>query len=224
MSDRFAGASRPPSFFPRGWASRRILVSGVLCLFLGLGSQIDPAYADEQDLLGEPAQASAETPGNLTVESQSLDSHTGSSHPLDAAVVGSRPLPTAVESESPVAQAQTGISPDDLTGEADRLSDLPDASEVEDQVNRQTWRQVEASQPAVARPRTLEEARSNLTRARARLGAARAAVGKMIRRDYPTGQPRVRIYDEERLAEQQVAEAEGWVRELGGSPESGAMP
>ena len=41
----------------------------------------------------------------------------------------------------------------------------------------------------------------------------------MIRRDYPTGQPRVRIYDEERLAEQQVAAAEGWVRELGGSPE-----
>ena len=168
--------------------------------------------------------ASAETPDDLTVDSQSLDSDTGSSQSLDAAVVGSRPLPDGVRSEPPVAQAQTGISPDALTGVADRLSDLPDASEVEDQVTRQTRRQVEASQPAVARPRTLAEARSNLTRARARLEAARAAVGKMIRRDYPTGQPRVRIYDEQRLAEQQVAQAESWLREFGEAPESGEMP
>lgn len=206
-----------PSAREGGAPVRRLVVLAALTIIFGIAFQMDSAVAYGQDLLGEPAEGSAQNPDALTVQSQGLDSHTASSEDPDSALVQSHPLPAPVQSEPPTPEAQTGISPDGLTVQADSLSTLPNADLVERQVDEQTWQEVENSGQAIARPRTLAEAEANLSFAQERLASARAAVGKMIRRDYPTGQPRVRIYDEERVAEKQVAQAEGWVRELGGS-------
>ncbi|MCH2185281.1 hypothetical protein MK280_05355 [Myxococcota bacterium] len=177
-----------------------------------------------EDLLGEPGQASSAAPDSLTVESQSLDALSASSQDPDSLLVGSRQLPSGVDAQSPTPLSQTGVSPDELTATSERLSDLPQATQVQREVDAKISRQVHASQPEWITPQTLAEAQSGLERARARARAADAAVGKMVRRDYPTGEARVMLYDEQKAARAQVVKAERSVLDWGGSVSHGGTP
>ena len=178
-----------------------------------------PAVAD--DLMGETAEASSMNPDELTVGSQNMDAHMASSVNPNSLVVNSQPLPSPVEAHSPASQSSTGESPDALTVQSTRLSSLPQASEVNEEVHQQVWQQVKAAQPEMVQPQTLAGARAVLAKAQSQLDQINAAVGKMIRRDYPTGEPRVRLYDEQKAAQLQVGQAKQWVENLGGSLEEG---
>ena len=185
-------------------------------------TSVDAAFS--QDLLGEPAEASSMTPDSLTVDSQSMDSHMATSQDPDSLVVNSRPLPAPVQAQDPTTLNGMGVSPDSQPGKAYRLSDLPDAQAVRRDVHQQTWDSVQDSQPSMNRPSDLSQAQRALTGARSRLEQANAAVGKMVRRNYPTGEPRLRLYDEQKSAQRQVSQAEQWVQGFGGSVSADSMP
>ena len=186
-------------------------------LTLGLILFTGAHAASGQDLLGEPAEATSMTPDSLTVGSHTMDGHMATSQNPDDLVVGSRPLPSPVEAQEPTTLNGMGVSPDSQPGQAYRLSNLPNADAVRQQVHDRTWDSVQASQPSVATPDDLAQAQETLADARSRLDEANAAVGKMIRRNYPTGEPRLRLYDEQKTAQMQVSQAERWVEEFGGS-------
>ena len=177
-----------------------------------------------QDRLGEPAEASSTSPDELTVDSQSLDAHTASSQNPDALVVESHALPAPVGAKTPTVLDGMGVSPDAQPGNAYSLSDLPEANAVRREVHQQTWDAVQDSQPSQVAPRDLDEAQTVLSNARARLAEINASVGKMIRRNYPTGEPRLRLYDQQKQAQGQVNQAEKWVQDYGGSLNEGDMP
>ena len=183
---------------------------------------VDAAFS--QDLLGEPAEASSMTPDSLTVDSQSMDSHRATSQDPDSLVVHSRPLPAPVQAQDPTTLNGMGVSPDSQPGQAYRLSNLPDAQTVRQDVHQQTWDSVQGSQPSMNRPNDLSQAQRALTAARSRLEQANAAVGKMVRRNYPTGEPRLRLYDEQKSAQMQVSQAEKWVQDFGGSLDMDSNP
>ncbi|MEE3327643.1 MAG: hypothetical protein VX252_09930 [Myxococcota bacterium] len=201
-------------------------VSNLNTFFLILGSAVvlGTASVHAQDPLGEPAEASAMTPDSLTVGSQSMDSHMATSQNPDDLVVDSHPLPAPTEAQEPTTLSGMGVSPDSQPGTAYRLSNLPDANTVRQEVHQQTWDSVQDAQPSMAPPSDLSEARVALSGARSRLEQANAAVGKMIRRDYPTGEPRLRLYDEQKTAQRQVSQAEQWVQNFGGSVNEDSMP
>ena len=190
------------------------------CLTFALGGGV----AIAQDPLGEPAEASSMSPDELTVGSQSMDSRTVSSQNPNDLVVGSHALPSPVEAQKPTVLDGMGTSPDAQPGRAYNVSNLPDADTVRQEVHQQTWDSVDASQPSEAAPRDLAEARRQLSNARARLAGINASVGKMIRRNYPTGEPRLRLYDEQKQAQAQVSQAEHWVENYGGSPSEDDTP
>lgn len=183
---------------------------------------VNVAFA--QDRLGEPAQASSMSPDSLTVGSQNMDSHMATSQDPDSLVVNSRPLPSPVQAQDPTTLSGMGVSPDSQPGKAYRLSNLPDAQTVRQDVHQQTWDSVQDSQPGMNRPSDLSQAQLALTAARSRLEQANAAVGKMVRRNYPTGEPRLRLYDEQKSAQMQVSQAEQWVQGFGGSVSADSMP
>lgn len=217
-SRRCEGKARFASGFRsiRSWVGRLSIVG--LMLALGDGS------VAAQDLLGEPAEASSMSPDELTVGSQSLDAHTVSSQNPDALVVKSHALPAPVEAQKPTVLDGMGTSPDSQPGHAYSLSNLPEANTVRKEVHQQTWDEVQDSQPRQAAPRDLSEARTVLSNARARLAQINASVGKMIRRNYPTGEPRLRLYDRQKQAQAQVNQAEKWVHDYGGSLSEDDMP
>ena len=200
----------------RFWATRLFIVG--LMFALGGGA------AAAQDLLGEPAEASSMSPDELTVGSQSLDAHTVSSQNPDDLVVKSHALPAPVGEKTPTVLDGMGISPDAQPGNAYSLSNLPEANTVRQEVHQQTWDAVQDSRPSQVAPRDLGEARTVLSNARARLAEINASVGKMIRRNYPTGEPRLRLYDQQKQAQGQVNQAEKWVQNYGGSLSEDDMP
>lgn len=201
---------------PMGWMSSVFL--------LGVTILIGVNVASAQDLLGEPAEASSMTPDSITVGSQSMDSHRATSQDPDSLVVNSRPLPAPVQAQDPTALSGMGVSPDSQPGKAYRLSDLPDAQTVRRDVHEQTWDSVQDAQPTLRRPSDLSQAQAALAQSRSRLEQVNAAVGKMIRRNYPTGEPRLRLYDEQKAAQNQVSQAEQWVQDFGGSVSAESMP
>lgn len=164
-----------------------------------------------------------ETSGGLdsmTVESENPDSLTVGSEDPDSLTVGTRALPAAVAPESPTPQAGTGASPDALTVGTESLSDSPEGPGLYGNV------QNPAASPDLVpdKPQSLAQARAMLRRAQARLASANTAVGNMMERDYPRGQPRIDLYDEKKSAEADVAQAQEWVQGFGGSPGEGMAP
>jgi len=157
---------------------------------------------------------------SMTVETEDPDSLTVGTEDPGSLTVGTNALPASVSPESPTPQAGTGASPDALTVGTEALSDSPEGPGLYGN----------AANPGATpdlfpdRPQTLAQAQAMLQRARTRLERANTAVGNMMERNYPRGQARVDLYDEKRSAESDLAQAQAWVKELGGSTGEGGSP
>lgn len=192
-------------------------VKGLLVtLVLGVGS-VPNAVAQDDPLAG-PALATAENPSELTVATENPDSEVVATQSLSSLEGPTHPLPAPTATVDPSSLVAETVSPDSLEAHTFPQEPLPDAAVEERKARAVALRDAALQSPSFPPPQTLAQAQSQLVRARSRLAAANTAVGTMIRRDYPTGEARLRIYDEQRDARDAVEKTEGWVREFGGLP------
>lgn len=166
------------------------------------------------DPLGEPAMATAASPDSLTVSPQSLSSLTVGAQDPGALTAPTTALPAPVETQSPGGLVVQTESPSRLEGQTWNPEDLPEAASVESEVRQKVASQVAESQPRVASPDSLSAARSQLAASQARLERINSAIGTMLERDYPTGEARLRLYDEQGEARRQVKDSKSWVERL----------
>ena len=166
------------------------------------------------DPLGDPSMATTASPDSLTVSPQSLSSLTVGAQDPGALTAPTTALPAPVETQSPGSLVVPTESPSRLAGQTWNPEDLPNAASVESEVQRKVASQVAESQPRVASPDSLSAARSQFAASQARLEQVNSAIGTMLERDYPTGEARLRLYDEQREARRQVKESKAWVERL----------
>lgn len=166
------------------------------------------------DPLGDPSMATTASPDSLTVSPQSLSSLTVGTQDPGALTAPTTALPAPVETQSPGSLVVPTESPSRLAGQTWNPEDLPNAASVESEVQRKVASQVAESQPRVASPDSLSAARSQLVAAQARLEQINSAIGTMLERDYPTGEARLRLYDEQGEARSRVKDLKTWVERL----------
>jgi len=173
--------------------------------------------AAAQDVLGEPAMGSSQNPAEMTVGTKNPEDLTvGTENP--ASLQGySQPLPAPVNTQNPSALTAETVNPTSLEAAPYSLESLPGAAVQERQVRENVAREVADDSPAPSFPVSRAQAELQLNRARTRLEAANSAVGKMIRRDYPTGEARLRIYDEQQAAKNAMSAARESMRRFDGS-------
>ncbi len=205
---------------PRTSSLSAWLGSGFAILFL---MALD---AVAEDVLGEPAMGSAQNPADLTVGTENPDDMTvGTENP--ASLQGyTHPLPAPTNTQNPSALTAETVNPSSLEATPYSLESLPNAAVQERQVQEKVAREVATESPQPSLPVSRAQAELQLQRARSRLEAANTAVGNMIRRDYPTGEARLRIYDEQRFAQSAVNAARDSLRRFDGSSNgaSASMP
>ena len=193
--------------------------------FTGLALSLAFAVNGASGALGQeapfdaPSMATAETPSALTVETRNPDDMVAPAHSLSSLEVPTQPLPAPMPTEDPSSLVVGTVQPDALEAHPYSLESLPSAAAQESRARAAALRQADLASPTLPTPETLAQAQSQLDAARARLAAANAAVGKMMRRNYPTGVARLRLYDVRQNARDAVSKAEGWVRDFGGTPE-----
>ena len=168
-----------------------------------------------QDLLGAPAMATSEDPDSMVVSPTDPSTLVVGSEALGTLGTPTRALPSPVEALLPVIASSE--SPGALSAAPADLDTLPSATQVEATVRRQVGESVAAAEPDIAVPTSLAVAEASLDAARARLSGIDSAIGTMIRRDYPTGTARLRLYDEQSAARSALARAVALVRDFGGS-------
>jgi hypothetical protein len=168
-----------------------------------------------QDLLGAPAMATSEDPDSMVVSPTDPSTLVVGSEALGTLGTPTRALPSPVEALLPVIASSE--SPGALSAAPADLDTLPSATQVEATVRRQVGESVAAAEPDIAVPTSLAAAEASLDAARARLSGIDSAIGTMIRRDYPTGTARLRLYDEQSAARSALARAVALVRDFGGS-------
>jgi len=158
--------------------------------------------AGDEGTEGDGAVVNTENPDALTV---------GTENP-NSMVVAPSALPNSVGSQAPNAIHGSGVSPDSLTVGTEPLSDSPPNP------GGYQWGDDSGQNPDVIapRPQSLSQAKAMLQGAQSRLEAANTAVGNMMRRDYPTGEARILLYDKKKSAQREVDQAQRWVKELGG--------
>ena len=194
--------------FPlEGYGFGRYLVAAVM-----LGTASLSLAAD--DPLGDPAMAEPRDPASLTVSPEALSSLTVGTQDPGALTAPTTALPAPVESKSPGSLTVSTESPSPPAGQPWNPEDLPGAASVESEVQRKVASQVAETQPRVGPPASLAAARSQLAVSQARLERVNSAIGTMLERDYPTGEARLRLYDEQDEARQQVKDSKDWVERL----------
>lgn len=153
-------------------------------------------------------------PSSITVGTQDPSSLTVGTQDPGALTVPTTALPAPVEPKSPGSLVVPTESPSRLVGKTWSLEDLPEAATVESEVRRKVAAQVAESQPRVPPPDSLATARSELAASRAKLDRINSAIGTMLERDYPTGEARLRLYDEQTEARGEVEDSKEWVQRL----------
>ncbi len=195
----------------RGFSSRRAWV-GVAS---GLSLLVAPGVLYGEEGFGgfeESASNSPSNPSTLVVGTENPDALTVGTEDPASMTVGTTALPGGVGTEALNVEAGTGADPSSLTVGTEQLTDSPSGPGF----NGSSGEQGKLPNLVPASPRTLGEARALLAGAQSRLTVANTAVGDMVRRDYPTGNARLLLYDEQKTAQKEVAEAEHWVQEFGG--------
>jgi hypothetical protein len=160
----------------------------------------------------ESASNNPNNPTTLVVGTENPDALTVGTEDPASMTVGTTALPGAVGTEALNVEAGTGADPSSLTVGTERLTDSPSGPGF----YGSSGEQGKLPNLVPASPRTLGEAQAILARAQSRLTVANTAVGDMVRRDYPTGNARLLLYDEQTSAQKEVGEAEHWVEEFGG--------
>lgn len=161
--------------------------------------------------------ATPENPAALTVPTQQPGSLSVGTKSLADLTVGTEPLPPPVQPLSPGSLVAQPESPGERVGKPWNLEDLPNAAPVESNVRREVAAEVAARQPPIPTPDSLVAAQSQLAAAQARLDRIDSAIGTMIARDYPTGEARLRLYDEQAQSRTALEEAKRQVERFGGS-------
>jgi len=151
-------------------------------------------------------------PSSITVGTRDPSSLTVGTQDPGALTVPTTALPAPVEPVSPGSRVVPAESLSSLKGKTWSLEDLPEAATVESEVQRKVASQVAESQPRVPPPDSLAEARSQLAASQARLDRIDSAIGTMLERDYPTGEARLRLYDEQSKARTAVEDSKEWVQ------------
>ena len=174
--------------------------------------------AQGQGGFGDSQGASASDPNALVVGTENPDDMTAKTENPEALTVGTRSLPGATPSEALGSEAlspegNVGESPSALTVGTESLSDSPGGPGMYGSPGQQG----QLPDLIPAEPGNIGEARAMLARAQSRLVTATTAVGNMNQRNYPTGEARLQLYDQQKSAQAEVTEAEGWVQKLDGS-------
>jgi hypothetical protein len=160
----------------------------------------------------ESASNNPSEPTALVVGTENPDALTVGTEDSASMTVGTTALPGAVGTEALNAEAGTGADPSSLTVGTERLADSPSGPGFYGSPGQQG----KLPNLVPASPQTREEAQALLVRAQSRLSIANTAVGNMVRRDYPTGNARLLLYDEQKSAQSDVEQAERWVKKFGG--------
>lgn len=187
-------------------------------LLAGLVFVLAAGTAQGQGGFGGSQGTSASDPNALVVGTENPDDLTAETENPQALTVGTRSLPGSTPTQALGSQAlgsegNAGESPSALSVGTESLSDTPGGPGLYGSPSEQG--QLPNLIPAA--PRDIGEARAMLARAQSRLAVANTAVGNMNQRNYPTGDARLRLYDEQKSAQTEVTEAEGWVQKLDGS-------
>lgn len=195
--------------FPGPGFSCRPVWSG-MAYWLALSVAPGVLYGEE-GFGGFEEPASSRTTG-LVVGTENPDSLTLDTEDPSSMTVGTTALPEAVGTEAPNTEAGTGANPNSLTVPTESLADSPSGPGFYGGPGEQG----KLPDLVPASPQSLEQAQTLLVRAQSRLKAADTAVGNMVRRDYPTGNARLLLYDEQKSAQRDVEQAERWVKNFGG--------
>jgi len=156
--------------------------------------------------------ATSIAPSSITVGTQDPSSLTVGTQDPGALTVPTTALPAPVESKSPGSLVVPTESLSSLKGKTWSLEDLPEAATVEREVRRKVASQVAESPLQVPPPDSLATARSQLAASQAQLDRIDSAIGTMLERDYPTGEARLRLYDEQSKARTEVEDSKEWVQ------------
>ena len=194
------------------------LVKG-LAISLAFGAASVSGVAAQDDGFDEPSMATTETLSALTVGTENPDDRVVPTHSLSSLEAQTHPLPAPTPTVDPSSLVVGTAQPGSLEAQTFSLGSLPSADAQERRARADAVREADLESPASPAPRSLAQAQSQLVRARAQLAAANTAVGTMMRRDYPTGEARLRLYDLQQNAKDAVFQAEGWVRDFGGTPD-----
>jgi hypothetical protein len=200
-----------------------------------------------EDRSGMPAIGESSSPDEHTATSSRPGSHSAKSENPDDMVVGTEKLGSHIAgTENPDGMVAETENLDQHRGRSTALQDLPTVEDQERKIQNETLEEMRERHrtegraeegagklaeeaPAAATNRmkgqiaAIHGAKKELEESRERVAKADDVYGKMIQRDYPRGEARLKIVDEQKLAHEALRAAEqryDAALNAGGSPAS----